>query len=86
MPAHQQTRRHLRRTGNQILSMSVSRREGCPAWPRSRSTSILAQCRPHLSNTCPARPLFLRILRKLEVTTTFKHKKSDPARAGFDPS
>jgi hypothetical protein len=33
-----------------------------------------------------ARPLFLRILRKLEVTTTFKHKKSDLARAGFAPS
>jgi fatty-acyl-CoA synthase len=47
-----------------------------------------AQCRAHLDAHLPdyARPLFLRILRELEVTTTFKHKKSDLARAGFDPS
>ena len=31
-------------------------------------------------------PLFLRILRAMEVTATFKHKKSDLARAGYDPS
>jgi fatty-acyl-CoA synthase len=48
----------------------------------------LAQCRAHLDARLPqyARPLFLRILHELEVTTTFKHKKSDLARAGFDPS
>ena len=30
--------------------------------------------------------MFLRILGAMEVTATFKHKKSDLVRAGFDPS
>jgi hypothetical protein len=29
---------------------------------------------------------FLRIPREMEVTATFKHKKSDLARAGYDPA
>jgi fatty-acyl-CoA synthase len=47
-----------------------------------------AQLRLHLAERLPdyARPLFLRILPEMEVTGTFKHKKSDLARAGFDPS
>ena len=32
-----------------------------------------------------ARPIFLRVTRKLEVTATFKHKKHDLAKEGFDP-
>ena len=32
-----------------------------------------------------ARPLFLRIRDGIEVTGTFKHKKSDLVRDGFDP-
>jgi fatty-acyl-CoA synthase len=32
-----------------------------------------------------ARPLFLRLAQKLEVTATFKHKKHDLAQEGFDP-
>jgi fatty-acyl-CoA synthase len=32
-----------------------------------------------------ARPVFLRVRRRLEVTATFKHKKHDLARQGFDP-
>jgi len=42
----------------------------------------------HLTARLPAyaRPLFLRILGTLEVTATFKHKKAELARAGFDPS
>ncbi len=32
-----------------------------------------------------ARPLFLRVRRRLEVTATFKHKKHDLANEGFDP-
>jgi fatty-acyl-CoA synthase len=46
----------------------------------------LARLRAHLDERLPdyARPLFLRILRAMEVTATFKHKKSDLARAGFD--
>jgi fatty-acyl-CoA synthase len=47
----------------------------------------LAQLRAHLNQRLPdyARPLFLRLLREMEVTATFKHKKSDLARAGYDP-
>jgi fatty-acyl-CoA synthase len=33
-----------------------------------------------------ARPVFLRVRRKLEITATFKHKKHDLAKEGFDPS
>jgi fatty-acyl-CoA synthase len=32
-----------------------------------------------------ARPVFLRILREIEMTTTFKPKKHDLVRAGYDP-
>ena len=48
----------------------------------------LAALRTHLEAHLPdyARPLFLRILGTMEVTATFKHKKSDLVRAGFDPS
>ncbi|HEY6259933.1 MAG TPA: long-chain-acyl-CoA synthetase [Xanthobacteraceae bacterium] len=48
----------------------------------------LVALRAHLDARLPdyARPLFLRILREMEVTATFKHKKSDLVRAGFDPS
>jgi fatty-acyl-CoA synthase len=33
-----------------------------------------------------ARPLFLRILPQMEITGTFKHRKVDLVREGFDPS
>jgi fatty-acyl-CoA synthase len=33
-----------------------------------------------------ARPLFLRRLEKMDVTGTFKHRKADLVRDGFDPS
>jgi fatty-acyl-CoA synthase len=48
----------------------------------------LAQLHAHLVERLPdyARPLFLRVLGAMEVTATFKHKKSDLARAGYDPS
>jgi fatty-acyl-CoA synthase len=32
-----------------------------------------------------ARPLFLRILPEMEITGTFKHRKVDLVREGFDP-
>ena len=32
-----------------------------------------------------ARPVFLRVKRALEITATFKHKKHDLAKEGFDP-
>jgi fatty-acyl-CoA synthase len=48
----------------------------------------LARFRAHLDERLPgyARPLFLRILGAMEVTATFKHKKSDLARLGYDPA
>ncbi|WP_424362902.1 long-chain-acyl-CoA synthetase [Methylocystis parvus] len=41
----------------------------------------------HLAEQLPAyaRPLFLRLSRKLEVTETFKHRKRELATEGFDP-
>jgi fatty-acyl-CoA synthase len=48
----------------------------------------LAQLRAHLAGRLPdyARPLFLRLLPRMEVTATFKHKRNDLARTGYDPS
>ena len=53
----------------------------------SYASDDLARLRARLHERLPdyARPLFLRILRAMQVTATFKHKKSDLARAGFDP-
>jgi fatty-acyl-CoA synthase len=44
--------------------------------------------RAHLKNRLPvyARPLFLRMVDSLAVTETFKQKKQDLARQGFDPA
>jgi fatty-acyl-CoA synthase len=48
----------------------------------------LAALRNHLVDRLPAyaRPVFLRLRRELEITTTFKHKKADLVREGFDPN
>jgi fatty-acyl-CoA synthase len=48
----------------------------------------LVAFRSRLNERLPgyARPLFLRILGMMEVTATFKHKKSELARAGYDPT
>jgi len=47
----------------------------------------LAALRAHVDASLPAyaRPLFLRIRDGLEITDTFKHKKTTLAREGFDP-
>jgi fatty-acyl-CoA synthase len=47
----------------------------------------LAAFRRHLINRLPAyaRPVFLRIRDDLDVTTTFKYKKNDLVREGYDP-
>jgi fatty-acyl-CoA synthase len=47
----------------------------------------LRALRNHLAERLPsyARPLFLRIKDGIDVTSTFKHKKSDLVREGFDP-
>jgi fatty-acyl-CoA synthase len=48
----------------------------------------LAALYAHLVRTLPdyARPLFLRRIGEIEVTATFKQKKSDLIRDGFDPT
>jgi fatty-acyl-CoA synthase len=51
-------------------------------------TFNLAAFREHLVKRLPdyARPVFLRIRGKIEVTATFKQKKRDLAKQGFDPA
>ena len=48
----------------------------------------LAALRRHIDASLPAyaRPVFLRIRTELQTTATFKHKKDELARAGYDPS
>jgi fatty-acyl-CoA synthase len=48
----------------------------------------LTALRDHLVQRLPeyARPVFLRIRREIDVTTTFKQKKIDLVEDGFDPS
>jgi fatty-acyl-CoA synthase len=48
----------------------------------------LAGFREHLIKHLPdyARPLFLRIGAEIEVTATFKQKKTGLVRQGFDPA
>jgi fatty-acyl-CoA synthase len=51
-------------------------------------TFDLAALREHLANSLPeyARPLFLRIRSEIVVTETFKPRKGDLSREGFDPA
>ena len=48
----------------------------------------LAAFRTHLTMRLPefARPVFVRLLGEIETTGTFKPKKQDLVRVGFDPS
>jgi fatty-acyl-CoA synthase len=47
-----------------------------------------AALRTHIARALPsyARPLFLRIRDRIEVTPTFKHKKSELKHEGYDPA
>jgi fatty-acyl-CoA synthase len=47
-----------------------------------------SEFRRHLHRRLPsyARPLFLRLKERLEVTATFKHRKLELVREGFDPA
>ncbi len=47
-----------------------------------------AKFRKHLARRLPAyaRPLFLRIVDRIEATATFKHTKSELKREGYDPA
>jgi fatty-acyl-CoA synthase len=48
----------------------------------------LSALRAHLAQLLPgyARPLFLRVKDGIETTATFKHKTTDLARQGYDPT
>ena len=48
----------------------------------------LPEFRVHLARRLPpyARPLFLRIVKEMPVTATFKHLKNDLKRDGYDPA
>jgi len=48
----------------------------------------LSQLCEHLARRLPsyARPLFLRIKDRVDVTATFKHSKSELVREGFNPA
>ena len=48
----------------------------------------LGALREHLARSLPAyaRPLFLRIKDRIELTATFKHKKHELVREGYDPA
>jgi len=48
----------------------------------------LAALRRHLDTSLPAyaRPVFLRVRAELETTATFKHRKDELVRAGYDPA
>ena len=53
----------------------------------ARDNLNLTALREHLAQRLPdyARPLFLRIRHDIDVTTTFKQKKIDLVKDGFDP-
>jgi fatty-acyl-CoA synthase len=48
----------------------------------------MGELRTHVAKSLPeyARPLFIRLKRELEVTGTFKQRKLDLVKEGFDPS
>jgi fatty-acyl-CoA synthase len=48
----------------------------------------LAALRAHLVQRLPgyARPVFLRVMSEIAVTSTFKHRNAELARQGFDPT
>jgi fatty-acyl-CoA synthase len=52
------------------------------------STFELREFHKHVEHLLPfyARPLFLRINDRIEMTSTFKHTKTELVRDGFDPS
>jgi fatty-acyl-CoA synthase len=54
----------------------------------AESALDLAGLRAHLVKQLPdyARPLFLRLRERIEITATFKHKKSELVREGYDPA
>ena len=62
--------------------------KAAPAWRRSCATTATFQrsiciCRASLPDY--ARPVFVRIRKDLDMTATFKQRKIDLVKQGFDP-
>ena len=72
-----------------VYGVAVPRTEGAAGMAVlvGDSNLSLADLRQHLAQRLPpyARPLFLRLKDGIDITGTFKHKKSDLVRDGFDP-
>ena len=73
-----------------VYGVAVPRAEG-----RAGMVTIVSECEPdlaalhdHLTAQLPgyACPLFLRLRREIEITSTFKHRKNDLVHAGYNPS
>ena len=75
--------------GDRVRRIRCRQPKARPAWRRSSPMAhwISRHCAQHLARRLPAyaRPLFLRIKDRIEVTATFKHKKNELAREGYDP-
>ena len=74
-----------------VYGVAVPRhRRHRPAWRRSspKARSISPNCAGICQQRLPAyaRPLFLRIKDRIELTATFKQKKNELIREGFDPA
>jgi len=73
-----------------VYGVSVPRTEGAAGMATLVANGALdfVQLRQHLARRLPpyARPLFLRLKDRIEVTATFKHKKTELAREGFHPA
>jgi fatty-acyl-CoA synthase len=71
-----------------VYGVSLPKSDGRAGMAAIVANVDLAALHRHLVERLPAyaRPLFLRIIGAIEVTATFKHKKAELVRAGFDPS
>ena len=73
-----------------VYGVAVPGAEGRAGMATIASDNVLdlAAFREHLVARLPdyARPLFLRMRSEIEITSTFKHKKSDLVRDGYDPA
>jgi fatty-acyl-CoA synthase len=71
-----------------VYGVAVPGTEGAAGMATLVADSALnfVELRHHLAGRLPAyaRPLFLRIKDRIDVTATFKHKKNELAREGFD--
>ena len=85
--------------GVNIVDLAIASMSGSTSQPNLNSVVAALQHTPrdtgldldalsaHLQRCLPAyaRPLFLRLRGEMDVTSTFKHAKSDLAREGYDP-